>query len=68
MTLDLIRVMKLLGVKPKHLTCTRRAGFIFVVLLNLKIVAWHLLIVSYFFQREYNILLRFAGLHCNSGV
>lgn len=35
MTLELIRVMKLLGVKPKQLTCAWRAGFGFVVLLKL---------------------------------
>lgn len=35
MTLEFIRVLKLLGVKPKHLTCAWRAGFVFVVLLKL---------------------------------
>lgn len=34
MTLEFLRVMKL-AVKPKHLTCTQRAGFVFVVLFKL---------------------------------
>lgn len=36
MTLELIRVKKLLGVKPKHLICTNIAGFVFGVLLKLR--------------------------------
>lgn len=36
MTFVFIRVKKLLGVKPKHLTCTQRAGFVFGVLLKLR--------------------------------
>lgn len=34
MTLEFLRIMKL-RVKPKHLTCTQRAGFVFVVLFKL---------------------------------